>query len=224
MMEKHSDQKIIESWKKNIDPWVKAIRDGEVESRVLVTNNAIIEAIRDKKPASVLDLGCGEGWLVRALEKSKIPTLGLDVVPEFIEFASQEGAGRFMTVPYEDLATQLTHEKFDIVACNFSLLGDKIVEKIFQSIPALLNQRGLLIVQTIHPKFCEPGLYEDGWREGSWKGFSHKFSDPAPWYFRTLETWKSLFFHYGFELTEILEPLNPKTQKPASVIFVGELS
>ncbi len=44
MMEKHSDQKIIESWKKNIDPWVKAIRDGEVESRVLVTNNTIIEA------------------------------------------------------------------------------------------------------------------------------------------------------------------------------------
>jgi hypothetical protein len=63
--------------------------------------------------------------------------------------------------------------------------------------------------------------YVDGWREGSWAGFSSDFSDPAPWYFRTLESWKRLIADAGFQLLEMREPIHPVTGKPASVIFIA---
>ena len=58
----------------------------------------------------------------------------------------------------------------------------------------------------------------------SWTGFSNNFTNPPPWYFRTLETWKELFYHNGFSLSEILEPLNPKTKSFTSIIFIGEIT
>ncbi|MDQ1811842.1 hypothetical protein RBA41_00850 [Massilia sp. CCM 9210] len=41
---------------------------------------------------------------------------------------------------------------------------------------------GALIVQAMHPAAaCAAGDCRDGWRAGSWAGFSDAFSDPAPW-------------------------------------------
>ena len=220
-MEKFSDQQIIDSWKKNFQPWVKAIRNDEIESRLLVTNKTIVDAVIEKKPKTVLDVGCGEGWLVRELKKVGIDSLGIDVIPDLIDFAQTKG-GRFKSLSYEDLSGNMLQEKFDAIVCNFSLLGKESVINVFRQAPSLLNERGSLIVQTIHPVAgCREGDYCDGWREGSWAGFSNNFCDPAPWYFRTLETWTNLFLENGFNIHKILEPLNPKTKIPASIVFVG---
>jgi len=224
-MKKFSDQQIIESWKKNAQPWVSAVREGEIESRLLVTNKVIIDAILAGAPKTVLDVGCGEGWLVRELGKAGINSLGVDVIPELIAFAEKEGGGRFRQLSFEQLSPDVLKEKFDVIACNFSLLGDESVSHLFQQAPFLLHKAGSFIVQTIHPvAACGEEKYEDGWREGSWTGFSSKFRDPAPWYFRTLETWKSLFLQNGFRLSKILEPINPKTKIPASIVFIGVLT
>ena len=67
-----SDQKIIDSWKSNALPWVIAVRTNEIESRLLVTNKAIIDAVLAQAPKTVLDVGCGEGWLIRELKKAGI--------------------------------------------------------------------------------------------------------------------------------------------------------
>jgi len=215
-MKKFSDKKIISSWIKNANPWVSAIRDNEIESRVLVTNSSIVKAILECAPKTVLDVGCGEGWMVRELAKSGINCLGIDAVPELIEHAKKEGGGKFRVISYENLSDDTLKKKFDAMVCNFSLLGYESVHNVFRRAASLLNKNGSLIVQTIHP-----ANGKDGWREGSWQGFSNKFTDPAPWYFRTLETWKSLFVKNGFELNKIVEPLNPKTKSPYSIIFVG---
>jgi len=219
-----SDEQIMDSWKNNVEPWVSAIQNEEIESRLLVTNQAILSTIIERAPKTVLDVGCGEGWLARELVKQGIDVLGVDAVPEFIEYAGKEGVGRFKTLSYEDLSADVLLEKFDIVVCNFSLLGKDSVYHVFGQVSSILEKNGVFIVQTIHPiAGCGDDKYEDGWREGSWVGFSKKFCDPAPWYFRKLETWKTLFTANGFRLSEILEPLNPKTGVPASVIFIGLL-
>jgi hypothetical protein len=92
-------------------------------------------------------------------------------------------------------------------------------------VPSLLDVGGALIVQTVHPIIAGGDLpYVDGWRTGSWAGFSDDFADPAPWYFRTLESWVKLFVDSGFRLREMREPLHPTTQKPASALFVAEVA
>ena len=224
-MKTYSDKKIITSWFQNAKPWVYAVRNNEIESRSLITNKAIIDTILKKEPQKVLDIGCGEGWLARELNNYGIYTHGIDVVPELVDEANKQGGGTFKILSYEDLSQDVIEEKFDVVVCNFSLLGDESVTKIFQSISDLLNEDGYFIVQTIHPiSGCGDAKYKDGWRKGSWTGFSDNFINPPPWYFRTLETWKELFQHNGFSLSEILEPLNPKTKTFASIIFIGEIT
>ena len=221
-MKEYNDQQIIDSWNTNAKPWIIAIQDDEIESRLFVTNKAIIDAIVGKNPKSLLDVGCGEGWLVRKLENEGVTSLGIDVVPELIDFAQKEGPGRFKVVSYERLSYETIKETFDVVVCNFSLLGKESVIGIFEKVSLLLNEGGSFIVQTIHPVIsCGDRNYEDAWREGSWEGFSDKFSNPAPWYFRTLESWKSLFLDNGFSIDEIVEPLNKETQVPISIIFIG---
>lgn len=110
-----------------------------------------------------------------------------------------------------------------MVACNFSLIGRESTEAVIRATASLLKSTGSLIVQTLHPVVaCGDLPYLDGWREGSWAGFSSDFTDPAPWYFRTLESWIALFSDCGFQLNEMRESLLPSTQRPASVIFIAE--
>ncbi|MDB5907551.1 MAG: SAM-dependent methyltransferase [Massilia sp.] len=45
-----SDTRIVDSWLKNTDPWTSAVRRGEIESRTLITNQAIIDAVRSRAP------------------------------------------------------------------------------------------------------------------------------------------------------------------------------
>ena len=220
----YSDKNIVDSWLDNAKPWVSAIRENEIESRAKITNRGIIEAILQRSPKTVLDLGCGEGWLARELNKTGITVLGIDAISELVAAATEEGGGIFKVISYDDLIEGAIKEKFDIIVCNFSLLGKESVNAIFKYISCMLNNGGLFIVQTIHPvTACGDLKYIDGWRKGSWAGFNNSFTNPAPWYFRTLETWKNLFLNNGFTLNKILEPFNVATNNAASVIFIGEL-
>ncbi|MGA9855813.1 MAG: hypothetical protein WBR29_11105 [Gammaproteobacteria bacterium] len=71
---------IIDSWFKNASPWTAAVREGQIESRKLVTNRVIIDAILSRAPQFVLDIGCGEGWLARKLVSHSIRVEGVDAL------------------------------------------------------------------------------------------------------------------------------------------------
>ena len=175
-----------------------------------------------RSPKSVLDIGCGEGWLARELSGRGIDVLGIDVTAQLIEEAQRAGGGQFRTASYEDIAAGRVTASVDVAVCNFALLGKESVDSLFRSIPSLLNHHGSFIVQTLHPIMaCGDGPYRDGWREGSWNGFASEFTDPAPWYFRTLESWVRLFTEHTLRMLDLREPLHPQTGKPASIIFLA---
>lgn len=218
-----AEEKIIESWKKNVAPWIAAVQNGEIESRVKITNDAILKAVLNRKPHTALDIGCGEGWLVRALEDAGIRGTGIDAISEFIAFARKTGRGKFKQIEYDKVSHETLQETFDVVVCNFSLLGSESVETLFKKIPSVLNPHGVLIVQTVHPIFgCGELPYEDGWRAGSWAGFSERFCNPAPWYFRTIQSWMALFNRNNFEILSIDEPINDISNIKPSILFVAQ--
>ena len=224
MTDNHSEEdEIIHSWLKNASPWIKAVRREEIESRRLVTDRAIVEAVLSCQPHTVIDLGCGEGWLTRELAEHGLQVTGIDVVPELIEAARQSGKGEFKLLSYSDIASGNFINPVDALVCNFSLLGDESVENLLGGASKLLNPQGVLIIQTLHPvSACGDETYQDGWRAGSWSGFSDDFTDPAPWYFRMLGSWIKLLSSYQWQLRELIEPIHPTTGQPASVIFIAE--
>ena len=216
------EAQIIRSWNVNAKAWARTIQAASILSRKLVTDQAIVDAVSSVRPARVFDVGCGEGWLARALSTSGIKVTGVDAVLELVAAAVQSGGGSFQLADYCAIAERrLQCGPFDAAVCNFSLLGKESVNGLLCAIPHYLDAAGHLIVQTLHPAAaCGVQAYQDGWRAGTWAGFGAEFSDPAPWYFRTLASWVSMLRQCGFEILECREPTAPDAIAPASVIFI----
>lgn len=217
------EEHILQSWHTNAAAWTNAISQGAIESRRLVTNKAIVDAIVLQQPRTVLDVGCGEGWLCRALQEKGIETTGIDAIPALIASAQQAGRGSYEVCSYQDLLEGKFQPaaSFDAIVFNFALFGDTLVRDVLKQLANYLSPGGKLIIQTLHPHTASVDQpYKTGWRNGSWAGFSDEFSDPAPWYFRTMESWSELFMETGYMIHQLREPLHPDTGKPASVIFI----
>jgi len=220
-MSKQHEKQILNSWTCNVEQWTRAIENGEISSREQITNQAILNAIFSNKVKSLIDIGCGEGWLMRAVAARGVKAVGIDGVKLFIENQHEDTNTEYLHVDYNSISPQLFVQRFDIAVCNFSLLGDSSVRTLLAKIPAILDKaNGRLIIQTLHPVFTNTDkAYQSGWREGSWEGFSESFVDPAPWYFRTLEDWLSLFKSSQLEVESIVEPRASAPSKPVSIIF-----
>ena len=217
-----TDQRVLRSWSANVGAWTDAVRDRKIESRNLVTDDAVVRVVAALDPKTVLDLGCGEGWLARRLSESGAKVTGVDAIPGLIEEAKSAGGGEFFTVSYEEIARGALDIRVDVVVANFTLIGKDAVDDVVGAVPGMLNPGGALVVQTLHPHAATGDQpYVDGWREGSWSGFGPEFTDPAPWYFRTLASWIALLVSSGLKVSAVHEPVNPLTGKPASLILVG---
>lgn len=220
----HSDAQVVASWHDNASPWSAAVRNGEIESRRLVTDAAIVDAVMRRAPRTALDIGCGEGWLSRALTDRGVEVIGIDVVPALVDSArAAHPTGDYRVVSYEDVARGALDVTVDLAVANFSLIGKDAVDALIRHIPALLVPNGHVIVQTLHPATALGELpYRDGWRPGSWAGFGAQFTNPAPWYFRTISSWIALLASSGLVLRELREPVHPERGTPASLVLIAQ--
>jgi 2-polyprenyl-3-methyl-5-hydroxy-6-metoxy-1,4-benzoquinol methylase len=217
-----NDREILAAWHRNAAPWIDAVRSGSIASRKLATDAAVLDAVLACQPRSVIDLGCGEGWLGCELMRRGIDVTGVDPVPALIEAARAAGLTQTRLLSYEDIAQGKLALRADVVVCNFSLLGAECVDDLLRTVPSLLKAQGTFIVQTLHPLMaCGDQAYADGWRAGSWAGIDGAFHDAPPWYFRTLESWIASIHASGMTLRALREPVDPRSAKPASLLLVA---
>ncbi len=215
-------QQILDSWQANAGNWIATIDNADLESRILVTNNAIVDTVCSYGNHKVLDIGCGEGWLTRTLRAKGKQAYGVDAVAALVDNAIAKDGDFYETVSYNELAngTTLTPQPFDAAVINFALIDKEDTEALINAVPNFLAAKGLLFIQTLHPlTVAATDDYATGWKPGSWNGMKRNFEQPYPWYFRTLEDWL-LLFSARFHLMAIKEPVHPVTKQPLSIIFV----
>lgn len=213
---------LLQSWHANADAWIEVIRSGAIESRQQVTDQAILLAIMSRQPERVLDLGCGEGWLLRALADRGIDAAGVDGDASLIEAARAAGSTKVHVARYAALvdAEIDVGRDYDLICANFSLLHQDIIP-LLAAMHALLVPGGAIIIQTLHPWVVAAGNYQDGWREESFAAFKGQWQ-PMPWYFRTLSSWCNALDMAGFLLVSLQEPQHPQSPVPQSLLLIAE--
>lgn len=213
---------LLQSWHHNARAWTEAIRSGAIESRRQVTDQAILLALMGRQPERVLDLGCGEGWLLRALAERGIETVGVDGDATLVEAAQAAGSSPVQVASYEDLVEVKVDigRDYDLICANFSLLHQNIIP-LLAALNALLVPGGALVIQTLHPWSVAAGDYQDGWREETFDGFKGQWQ-PMPWYFRTLSSWLNALDMAGFQLISLREPQHPQSPVPQSLLMIAE--
>lgn len=205
------------SWVANAAAWRDAVREGRIRSRREVTDAAILSAILESNPRRVLDVGCGEGWLARALHARGIEVTGIDASEPLIEAARAAGGGTFHVLAYDEVAS-LDEDAFDVIVANFSILDDA-PEALLRALRTKLAPHGTLIVQTVHPSSIADNNVE-GWRTEIFASIEGEWREPMPWFYRRKDSWVALFERAGFEMREIREPAASSAATPASLLFV----
>lgn len=212
---------IADSWVANAQAWTAAVREERIASRRVATNRAIVDALLELAPRRVLDVGCGEGWLCRALASHRIDAFGIDASPPLIDAARAAGGDAYAVCDYAKLIeTPLRFGRFDAVACNFALL-DESIDPLLLALQGTLESGGALLIQTVHPRTaCGDGACTDGWRNETFAAFGDAFVAQMPWYFRTLETWRDSLSRCGYAVTGLREPAHPDSGEPLSLLLV----
>ena len=216
---------IEESWTANADAWTAVVRDGLIPSREAGTNAAIIAACRHHGSGPVLDVGCGEGWLVRSLHAYGVPATGIDVSAPLIAHARTLGGGTFAVGTYADLEQDagVVPGPWPLIVCNFALLGDPL-HPLLAALRARLAPGGILLVQTVHSWSARGDApYRSAWRTETFDAFAVPFPLPMPWYYRTLGSWLEQFALAGLRVVRLDEPLHPVTGLPLSLLFHCEV-
>ena len=213
---------LLQSWHHNARAWTEAVRSGAIESRRQVTDQAMLLAVMGRQPERVLDLGCGEGWLLRALAERGLEAVGVDGDPTLVEAARVAGSSPVHVASYEDLVEAKVDigRDYDLICANFSLLQQDIIP-LLAAMNALLVPGGALVIQTLHPWSVAAGDYQDGWREETFDGLQGDWQ-PMPWYFRTLSSWLNALDMAGLQLTGLREPQHPQSPVPQSLLMIAE--
>ena len=216
-----TETEILQSWENNAPNWKKLIEEDRIESRRLVTNDAIIQVLSKLAIESLLDLGCGEGWLVRHMKRKGVASWGLDGSASLIRMAKAKGEGHYACVSYSDIIEgySLEDSPFEGIVLNFSLYDKLSTPPLLDALKQHLTTNGKLVIQTLHPNAIH-AFEPSHWKPNVWEGLPGKFRDAHPWYHRSMGDWKLLFGHCGYKVLETYEPENPRTQKPSSIIFV----
>lgn len=216
------EARLTRSWVTNAPAWTRAVREGRIASRRAGTDAAVLGACEALAPANLLDVGCGEGWLVHALCARGIDAHGVDASAPLIEAArAGEGAhagngarageaaraARFACHSYDDLIARpaLLAGPWTVIVCNFALLGDPLAP-LLKALASRLVDEGVLLIQTVHPWTAAGDDYRCGWREERFEAFGEGFAAPMPWYFRTLESWFDELGAAGLHVTSLQEP------------------
>ncbi len=103
---------------------------------------------------SILDVGCGEGWLAKDLEKSQVgfSYSGIDFNDEFITHNSKLlPQHRWLCEDFTKPMTSITLPSFDIAVSCLSVIEFPDLTVPFQNFRRLIRKDGLLLIVTLNP-------------------------------------------------------------------------
>lgn len=130
--------------------WMKDNKRQEQQRQVF--GNAVVEFI-DNKHKSVLDLGCGSGWLAEKLSVHGI-TRYVGIEPSSLNYKLAKSENPNLDIKNEPILQFSSNELFDCVIAIMVMSHIEDVNKVFKKVHSHLTDDGLFIIisSTFHPE------------------------------------------------------------------------
>jgi SAM-dependent methyltransferase len=160
-----NDKQISRAWDKVADQWsVRYTEYGDV-NRQYVIDPAIFHIIGSVKGLSILDAGCGNGYLCRLLTKKGAKMTGVELSKRFVKIAEQKEREVPLGIMYYSGTVcnleMFEGETFDMVISNLVLMDLPDLDKAIKEVRRVLKKKGRLIFSIMHPCFSSPPVR--GW-------------------------------------------------------------
>jgi SAM-dependent methyltransferase len=209
-------------WDDAADNWALAVR-GKADAARSANQQALLGLIRQVPTGPILDAGCGEGWLERALAGHRSAVTAFDGSREMVTLARVAGPDStdYRELTFDEAAAdpRKLGGAFGTIVFSFSLLQERITP-VLEAAAAVLFPYGRVLIQAAHPsQGSTNGTYRDGWRVFTESAPGIPLPVRVPWYFRTFSLWILELRRAGLLLVETYEPLDPTTGRPASLLI-----
>ncbi len=204
--------------------------DGDLWHRELI-DPVLLRVVGDCRGLSVLDLGCGNGYLSRRLAKAGAKVTAVDGSPRMIANARAHDPKNLLGIRYlrSDAAklSGISSASFDVVFANMSLMDIEDAEGAIKEVSRVLKRRGRFVASISHPCFdimsnsnwvAEKSLGRPPEVSRKVRGYRRPFFNEVPWnlgkdkrmytrsYHRPLNWYARSLHAQGLAITALEEP------------------
>jgi ubiquinone/menaquinone biosynthesis C-methylase UbiE len=170
------------------DEWAKIGRSELMEKEHSKTVLKFLNSIRFEKPFSFLDVGCGNGWVVRKISQIQNckKVVGIDKSQNMITKAKSKKKSSKENYLRTDILSWKFNGKFDYIFSMESLYYSTPMESALKKIYRLLKPGGEF--------FCGTDFYSDNKATIQWSKMLDISLD-----LRSKKQWKKMFEEIGFK-------------------------
>ncbi|MGE5181401.1 MAG: class I SAM-dependent methyltransferase, partial [Acidobacteriota bacterium] len=218
------DESVRAAWDRAADGYARGQRDGLDFYRFEFFGPAQLAVVGDVRGLSVLDVGCGAGYLTRLVAGAGATATGIDISPRMIELARAEDAGS----TYEELDAVALGERFaagsfDLAASCLALQDMPDPPAVLRAVRAVLRPGGRFVASIEHPcsnppvrfwerdergakqHLCIDRYFDRGPRQYEWERWPTQFTTTAR--HAPLADWFAWLLAAGFSLRGFHEPV-----------------
>ena len=218
-------------WEQLADWYDKKQGDsGDLWHRALI-DPVLVRLVGDVKGLTVLDVGCGNGYLARRFAKAGAKVTAVDSSARMIKNGRAHDRENVLKIRYvrSDASSleKLRDESFDLAYANMSLMDVDDAEGMISEVSRVLRERGRFVASISHP--CFDIMSNSGWvREKviseppkvyrKVRGYREPFGQVVPWtlskdkvmwttgFHRPLNWYARAFKSSGMAITALEEP------------------
>lgn len=185
---------------KTFDIWAKNGRAELMEEEHGKNVSKFFSKVKFEKPFTFLDVGCGNGWVVRkiALLENCKKSIGIDKSKKMISQAKKISDNKEQFF-YTDIESYKTRQKFDYIFSMESLYYVDSIEKALKKIHVFLNPGGQFV--------CGTDFYSDNKATTRWKKVMN-----VQMHLHSKKEWRTLFKNEGFDV-KTKQVKDPKSKK-----------
>ena len=175
-------QKTFDKWAQNGRADLMEIEHGKNVSKFL-------DSISFEKPFSFLDMGCGNGWVIRKISEMQSckKAVGIDKSKKMIIEAKKKTSNKKQNFIHTDIESWEYNGKFDYIFSMESLYYADSIDAALGKIFRLLKPGGKF--------FCGTDFYSDNRATARWAGIMK-----IQMHLHSKKEWKEFFKDAGFEV------------------------